>query len=229
MKLLTIAALLLFSGASLYAQDVAVQGNSRVNTDFSKYKTFAWAKTDATAQEEGYDVYTYSEERSSPVLGTASAAKSKTRNNKNTRYVYSYNVIVPATNATVNSTIQSAITSELEGRGYSKTGGSSDLLISYKVLEKKARVKGYVNDYPTVVGDREVRQVSDTTSQITDPGTLFINLIDNKTQEVVWQGYASGLYKENSFVNDQAEVKEAVNLIFEKFKYRADKVKSLEY
>lgn len=226
MKSIRIAAWLLFSTGALYAQDVTVQGNSRVNTDFDKYKTFSWAKTDNTAQAaSGYDIYTYSTERGSPV-GTREPKK--TKDSKNTRYVYSYNVIVPSSNPSVNTTIQASIASELEGRGYTKSDEGSDLLVAYKILERPGRLKGYINDDPKTVGAKEVRQPSDTTSHRIEPGTLIISLLDSKTEEVVWQGFASGLYKENALVTDQQQLKSAVNLIFEKFKYRADNIKAMK-
>jgi len=113
----------------------------------------------------------------------------------------------------------------LEGRGY-KNAVNPDLLVTYRVLEKKAQFKGYRNDSPTRVNTGEVRQPSDTVTYALEPGTLMIGLIDTKTSQLVWEGFASGLATDNMFTTDETKIKQAVNLIFDKFKYRADK---LEY
>ena len=61
MKSLTIAALLLSTHAFLCAQDVVVKGNTKLNTDFSKYKTYSWAQMDITPIEGDYEIYSYTE------------------------------------------------------------------------------------------------------------------------------------------------------------------------
>lgn len=225
MKVLKIIALLLLAATGLaQAQEVTVKGNTKLNTDFSKYKTFTWANIDATAQpESGYYIYSYSEQ---PIV----TVQSKDKNGKTvttqvpTPYAYSYNVIIPASNAVVNASVKSALQEELEARGYRESPTKGDLLVLYRVLEKKARMKGYIDDNPTVISTREVRTPSDTTTHVVEPGTLIISLIDSKTSENVWDGFASGLVKENTFIADENKIKEAVHLIMEEFKYRGDKV-----
>lgn len=106
MKALKIAAMLLLTAGFVQAQDVVVKGNTKVNTDFSKYKTFAWAQMDETAQpESGYYIYTYTEQKAlPPATKTTRTTKagSKTTTTTTTTvtapYVYSYNVIIPSTN-----------------------------------------------------------------------------------------------------------------------------------
>lgn len=233
MKVLKIAALLLFTAGFVQAQDVVVKGNTKVNIDFSKYKTFAWSQTDETVQPEtGYYIYTYTEERAVPRKTTAVKTKagSKTTTTTTTTtttspYVYSYNVIIPSTNVVVNNAVRSSLTEELQARGYRQNDVKPDLLVAYRVLERQAKMKGYINDEPTMVsGGKEVRTPSDTTTHILAPGTLIISLIDTKTSEVVWDGFASGLVRENAFITEETKIKEAVHLIMEEFKYRGDKV-----
>jgi hypothetical protein len=227
MKSIKIAALFLCSSAIAFAQDITVKGTSKLNIDFTKYKTYSWALTDETVQnEEGYEIYSYAEEVPVTKTGKKTPAKKDGSKTKSTgdRYVYSYSVIIPASNPGTNTTIQKSITEELEGRGYHKNQTAPDLLVSYKVLERKAKLRGYKNDDPTVVGATEVRQPEDTVTYSLEPGTLIISLIDSKTSQGVWDGFASGLIKDNTFTPDPVKIKEAVHLIFDEYKYRADKV-----
>ena len=230
MKALKIAALLLISVGFVQAQDVVVKGNTKVNVNFNKYKTFAWAQMDETVQpESGYYIYTYTEEKAVPrttVKSTTKGTKTTTTTTTVTSpYVYSYNVIIPSTNVAVNSAIRGSLAEELEARGYRQNDVRPDLLVAYRVLERQAKMKGFINDQPTMVtGGKEVRTPSDTTTHVLLPGTLIISLIDSKTSEVVWDGFASGLVRDNAFITEETKIKEAVHLIMEEFKYRGDKV-----
>lgn len=221
---------MLLTAGFVQAQDVMVKGNTKVNTDFSRFKTFTWAQMDETAQpESGYYIYTYTEERAVPRTTTTKTKKGATTQTTTTTtvaspYVYSYNVIIPATNSMVNTTIRSSVKEELEARGYRQNDVRPDLLVTYRVLERQAKMKGYVNDVPTMVTGKEVRTPADTVTHILKPGTLIISLIDTKSSEVVWDGFASGLVRDNAFITEETRIKEAVHLIMEEFKYRGDKV-----
>lgn len=223
---------MLLTAGFVHAQDVVVKGNTKVNVDFNKYKTFAWAQMDETAQpESGYYIYTYTEEKAVPRTTTARTQKAGTTKTTTTTttvtspYVYSYNVIIPSTNVAVNAAVKGSLEEELQARGYRQNDARPDLLVAYRVLERQARMKGYVNDVPTMVtGGKEVRTPSDTTTHTLLPGTLIISLIDTKTSEVVWDGFASGLVRDNAFITEETKIKEAVHLIMEEFKYRGDKV-----
>ena len=46
-------------------------------------------------------------------------------------------------------------------------------------------------------------------------------MADRKSGKVVWQGFASGLIENNSFVKEEGKIREAVNMIFEEFGERA--------
>ncbi|HEY3403925.1 MAG TPA: DUF4136 domain-containing protein [Ohtaekwangia sp.] len=235
MKALKIAALLFVTATFVHAQDVVVKGNTKLNNDFSKYKTFTWAKTDPTAQPEaGYYIYSYTEEHELPVkeqrttVKNGKTVKTTVTTTTTTPYTYSYNVIIPSSNTVINTTVQNSLKEELEARGYRQNDTNADLLVTYRVLERTARMRGYINDNPTMVAGREVREVSDTTTHILEPGTLLISLIDTKTSEVVWDGFASGLVREKAFITDETKIKEAVHLIMEEFKYRGDKITKVD-
>lgn len=220
---------MLLTTGFVHAQDVVVKGNTKVNVDFTKYKTFAWAQMDETAQpESGYYIYTYTEERAVPRTTTRTkktAVTTTTTTTVTSPYVYSYNVIIPSTNAAVNAAIKGSLDDELQARGYRQNDARPDLLVTYRVLERQAKMKGFINDVPTMVtGGKEVRTPSDTTTHILLPGTLIISLIDTNSSEVVWDGFASGLVRDNAFITEEAKIKEAVHLIMEEFRYRGDKV-----
>lgn len=226
MKALKLAAFLLLVSGIARAQDVVVKGNTKLNTDFRKYKTFSWTQTDKTVQPEGgYYIYTYTEESVTPRSSSQGTKATKTKSV--TPYVYSYDVIIPASELVVNQAIKASIKDELEARGYRMSESRPDLLVAYRVLERQARMKGYINDVPTMVGSQEVRQPGDTTTHTLEPGTLLISLIDSKTHEVVWDGFASGLMRDNVFITEESKIKEAVHMIMEEFKYRGDKVNKL--
>jgi hypothetical protein len=206
-----------------------VKGNTKLNTDFRKYKTYSWAETDKTAvSPNGYVIYSYAEEipanSDHTINNRMSSSESNSSDEASDTYIYSYSVIIPATDSSVNTTIKKSIAAELEGRGYRKDDASPDLLVTYKVLDRPAKLKGYNNDNPDVVNGREVRQASDTTTFAVEPGTLLINVIDKKKGQVLWDGFGSGLIKDNAFTADPVKLKEAVHLVFTQFKPRADRV-----
>jgi hypothetical protein len=228
MKALKIVALLLCTSAFTYAQQVTVKGNTRLNTDFRKYKTYSWAETDRTAvSPNGYVIYSYGEaipENNGVINNRMSTSESNSSDEASDTYIYSYSVIIPASDSSVNTTIKKSIAAELEGRGYRKDDANPDLLVTYKVLERNGKLKGYTSDSPDEVNGKEVHQPSDTTTFALQPGTLLVNVIDKKKSQVLWDGFASGLIKDNTFTADPIKLKEAVHLIFTQFKPRADHV-----
>jgi hypothetical protein len=243
MKTLLLICLALIASASAWAQQAV--GNSRVNTDFSKYKTFTWAKQDlTTVDNDGYDIYYYEldpnnnrkmnrenrEERREQKRDQKIEKKTEKRAERDATtydepYYYSYSVIIPAKDETINSVIKEAISNELEGRGYTENEPTGDLIIAYQVLDHKAQLHGYTNDDPVTASGQQVHTPQDTATFALDPGSLIITLIDAKTSQMVWDGFAKGMYYNNQFVNDEVKIKEAVHDIFTKFKYSADKAR----
>jgi hypothetical protein len=237
MKTLSIIFLALLGGIAAQAQQQAV-GNSKVNTDFSKYKTFTWAQADPTmVGPNGYDIYYYEFEaddhRNHKMKDKAKMDKTKAdrkaakkaMSGQQPDYIYSYSVIIPAKDPTANGVIQDAISNELEGRGYREASDAGDLIVVYQVLEQRASLHGYNNDDPTMASGQEIRQPSDTTTFALEPGTLIVSLIDKETSQVVWTGFSSGMSNNNTFVTDEGELKEAIHNVFDEFKYTADKAR----
>jgi hypothetical protein len=149
--------------------------------------------------------------------------KTDVRSHQKEVVVYSYSYVVPSSDSTINRTILQATKAELEGRGYKKDDVNPDLLIAYRIYDSSTKIKGY-NTEPTVLSDgSEIRQPKDTVSYTLKPGSIMISLIDTKTSDVVWEGFASGITKGNGTINDKAKIKEAINLIFKKYEWRGDK------
>ena len=234
-----ISALLLLSAGFAYGQnkDITVEGEQKLNTDFKKYRTFGWLDD----QKSNFRLveYTYEETADLSAVSNASMNNRSSSNdgkkNKTGRHhkkgknrdevtVYSYLFVVPSENQNVNNAVISKVEDEMEGRGYRKDATSPDLLIAYKVIDGATRIKGFSEGEPTrIEGNTEFRQPKDTVSYKVKPGTIMISLIDAKTSEVVWEGFASGVANNDDIINDEMKIKQAINLIFTKYEWRGDK------
>jgi hypothetical protein len=230
-------ALLLLSVGFTYAQNITVQGEKKLNTDFKKYKTFGWMQPEQSGRH--LIAYTYegvAEEMIIRDTEKSSAKKSKNTGKKSSTtnlnrvnddnypvVVYSYSIVLPASDSILDTAITGSIEDEFEGRGYRLNQASPDLLVAYKIFDKSTRIKGYSDVPKKLTSNEEVREPQDTTSYRVQPGTLMITLVDTKTGQSVWEGFASGISMNNDVITDQVKVKEAINLIFSKYEFRADK------
>jgi hypothetical protein len=211
---------LLLSAGYTYAQNIIVQGEKKLNVDLAKYKTFGWMDSDK--QNPHLIEYRYDEVYPVTVQKKVKG-KTDVRSHQKEVVVYSYSYVVPSSDSTINRTVLQATKAELEGRGYKKDDVNPDLLIAYRIYDSSTKMKGYNTD-PTVLSDgSEIRQPKDTVSYTLKPGSIMISLIDTKTSDVVWEGFASGVAKGNGTINDKAKIKEAINLIFKKYEWRGDK------
>jgi len=219
------AMLVLLSAGITYAQNITVQGEKKLNTDFRKYKTFGWLQSDKPAD---HVIAYYIEEYAQPVSSSSDPVTRKERKkNKNAKnedvVIYSYSYTIPSEDSIMNRTLVHAVNSEMEGHGYLKDNASPDLLVAYKIFDQSSKIKGYNNNAPAVLNGKEVYQSKDTVSYRLKPGSILITLIDSKTGSVVWEGYASGVARNNDIINDKLRVEEAINLIFKKYEFRGDK------
>ena len=110
--------------------------------------------------------------------------------------------------------IMRAVESELVAKGMVKST-TPDILVS---LFTKSREKININDnmyggfyYPYYYGMNRM-----SVSQYTE-GTLFIDLLDAKKKELVWQGVGTGALKMSNVEKREARVKEFVNEIMAKY------------
>jgi hypothetical protein len=117
--------------------------------------------------------------------------------------------------------IRDAVKNEMMGLGYEMDPTQPDLIINFRVFEEPVTLKGFEGYGTGYWGDEEYRQISDTTSYDVEAGTLLVSMADRESGRVVWQGFASGLIKNDEFIKDEGKIHEAVNLIFEEYNQRA--------
>lgn len=122
---------------------------------------------------------------------------------------------------TMKAIVRDAVKSELMGLGYEMQSHEPDLIVNFRVFEEPVTLKGYEGYGTSYWGDQGFREISDTTSYEVEAGTLLVSMADRETGSVVWQGFASGLIRDNAFVKDEGKIREAVNLIFEEYNQRA--------
>ncbi|MDJ1499203.1 DUF4136 domain-containing protein [Xanthocytophaga agilis] len=118
--------------------------------------------------------------------------------------------------------IRSAVGYEMDGRGYEKVSQSPDIIVNFRVFDQPTTLKGYTGYGTSYWGSQEVRQPEDTTSYNVERGTLIVNVIDTKSGETIWRGFASGLMNGTTFNKEEEKIKEAVNLIYQDYPARAD-------
>jgi hypothetical protein len=123
---------------------------------------------------------------------------------------------------TMKSMIRDAVKAELMGLGYTLQSDSPDLIVNFRVFDKPVTIKGF-EGYGTSYwgGDQRYHAISDTTSYDVEAGTLIVSLADRESGQVVWQGFASGLIENDTFVKEEGKIREAVNMIFEEYNQRA--------
>lgn len=121
----------------------------------------------------------------------------------------------------MKSKIRDAVKAELMGSGYELSSDDPDLIVNFRIFDKPTTLRGYEGYGTSYWGDEEYRQISDTTSYDVEAGTLLVSMADHETGQVVWQGFASGLLEDNSFIKDEAKIHEAISLIFEDYNQRA--------
>ena len=122
---------------------------------------------------------------------------------------------------TMKAMIRDAVKGELMGLGYQMQSFEPDLIVNFRVFEKPVTLRGYDGNSTSYWGDERYREISDTASYEVEAGTLLVSIADRESGNVVWQGFASGLIRDDAFVKDEGKIREAVNLIFEEYNQRA--------
>lgn len=127
--------------------------------------------------------------------------------------------------------IRNEITRRLEAQGY-KLSDKPSLYVAYKVFSDDMKFKGYEQPdldrwekYFAADAENErnleyIREARyDTHKYELKKGTLLIDFIDRKSHGVIWQGYASGLFDDQSFFHK--DVKFAVRSILNQYRLLA--------
>lgn len=115
-----------------------------------------------------------------------------------------------------------AVRRELESRGYRVDRNKPDLIVNFRVYDRKATLKGYQGYGSRYWHMDEYNPARDIKSVEVEAGTLIISLLDRARGVVVWQAYASGLGNAGAFEKEEGKIREAVNLIFEDFGIRVN-------
>lgn len=118
-------------------------------------------------------------------------------------------------NSLVKKRIKDAISSEMEGRGYTIDETNPDLLVNFHiVIEEKTAYRSYPGyGYRWWQDDVQPYNYKE--------GTLIIDLIDDNKNQLVWQGYTEGIVRDNPEEMEKS-IREAISLIFSKYEYRAE-------
>ncbi len=136
--------------------------------------------------------------------------------------IYTLNDFVLKTNVMNN------IEEEMQGLGYSMNQDDPELLVSFLVFDKPTEFRGYgvTNDedfyYDYWAGFDVDEELGEIRSYNFEEGSLVIQMVDKKSGEMIWQGYASGIMDGQMFDRDSEKIAEAVELIFEEFNARGD-------
>jgi len=128
----------------------------------------------------------------------------------------------------VGQSIRAAVEQEMESRGYVKDA-DPDLLVNYSVtVQKVQKVStipaagppppyyyrgGIYGTWPSYSYDTWVREY--------DEGTLLIDVVDAKRQQLVWEAAGTGRLKKAITEDTEARARNAVALLFARYPFRA--------
>lgn len=118
-----------------------------------------------------------------------------------------------------NLVIENAIKSRMEMQGYRMHTKKPNILVSYRVFQDDLKFKGFNQQdiqqwVKTEKSDMDYAPVDYDLQQ----GTLLVILVDNKKQNAIWQGYASGLFGQTYSQSERA-IKGAVRSIFDRYQF----------
>ncbi|GGF21992.1 DUF4136 domain-containing protein [Hymenobacter cavernae] len=127
-----------------------------------------------------------------------------------------------ANDASYKRTIRDAVQQQMVTRGYTYQPTTPDLIVNFRVFEQPTEIRdnsGYGDNYWTA---NEYRPDDAPRNIKLDKGSIFVQLVDSKKSEVVWQGYASGLGSGEAMEKDKAKVAAAVAKVFVAYTHRGD-------
>jgi hypothetical protein len=118
-------------------------------------------------------------------------------------------------NELIDKRIKSAVKNQLTMRGYRLTDSRPDLILHYRIT---------VDDKSTRVSPRDSYQESsfwlrmETNMYTYREGTLILDLMDSKTCNLIWRGWAVSVV-DDSYTSEEVDrmIKTAVAKIFKKF------------
>jgi hypothetical protein len=103
----------------------------------------------------------------------------------------------------LSESLRDAVRQRMRLQGYRYARRNPDLMVSYKLFEGDMRFPGFVqeditrwvknNEAEDEETPEEVRHTYQPTRMLLLDGTLMVTLIDTKTDNAIWNGYASGV------------------------------------
>lgn len=128
----------------------------------------------------------------------------------------------------VTQTIKSAVRAEMESRGYAYTESNPDLLVNFNAkLARQTEISQMPAPSMYYYGYRRGSYggwggygYETRVDQYTE-GTLNIDIVDAKRQQLVWEGVAVGRVTKKSQEERQAAINAAVAEVFAKYPFRA--------
>jgi hypothetical protein len=127
----------------------------------------------------------------------------------------------------LSESLRDAIKQRLRLQGYKYARRNPDLMVSYKLFEGDMRFPGFVqeditrwvknNDAETEETPEEARHPYQPTRMLMLDGTLMVTLIDTKTDNAIWNGYASGVTVPEGIRGEYVLVR-SVRSIFDRYR-----------
>ena len=108
----------------------------------------------------------------------------------------------------------------MDSRGYRLQPGNPDLIINFRVFEKRTKLRAYQEYGSTFWGPHEYKPTLTGKSGVIEAGTLILCMVDRVRNVLVWEGSASGLIDKDAFLRDEGKIREAVSLMFEDYNGR---------
>jgi hypothetical protein len=120
--------------------------------------------------------------------------------------------------------VQAAIERQMEARGYDFNAQNPSLLVHFSIYYDNMKYRAY--DQPSITNWVATHDENFTYKPIKydlSKGTIMISLLEAQKGEVVWRGYATGIFNKNS---KQANYfKNVVRSIFDQYPLTTVKVK----
>jgi hypothetical protein len=115
------------------------------------------------------------------------------------KYVNYAFVDCPRDTTTMCEDVQQAIEYQMRARGYQFNAQKPNVYVNYAIYEAPLRYQGY--DQPSLVNwisNEDDRSIYKPVKHHLGQGTLMISIIEAESSEVVWRGYATGIFNKAS-------------------------------
>ncbi|MGD8726659.1 MAG: DUF4136 domain-containing protein [Gemmatimonadales bacterium] len=120
-------------------------------------------------------------------------------------------------NAIIYNRVKTAVDAELEAKGYREVDSASeaDFLVGYHIaLDGRMDVQTVNSYYGYAWGPWYYGGYRDTYVRYYDQGTMLIDIVDRRQDELVWRGTAQAEVRENA---DGRQIQEAANKLLARF------------